>query len=336
VHSEGSADAPTAPTGLTLVRHQSHHPDMEKMVAVGDVELCYDVLGSLDEPVVMLVAGLGRSLVGWDDGFCQRLVDEGFGVVRFDNRDAGLSSRIAGAPPFDLAAARRGGRDAVAYTLDDMAGDVVGLLDVLGVDSAHLAGSSMGGMIIQTVAIHHPSRVRSLCSIMSTTGARDAGQPTPEAMAVLMQRPSGDKEEYVTTQLANYQVIGSRGALVDEAWQRGRFERFWDRGVDPAATARQMMAIVASGDRSAGLAGVHVPTVVIHGDADTLVPLDGGRATARAVPGAELVVIEDMGHELPPAVWPQVVAALVTNARRAEPTTATSERRGAGALRARS
>ena len=309
---------------------------MEKMLSVGDVELCCDVMGSLDDPVVMLVAGLGRSLVGWDDAFCQRLIDEGFGVVRFDNRDVGRSSRIAGAPPFDLAAARRGGRDAVAYTLEDMAGDAVGLLDVLGVDSAHLAGSSMGGMIIQTVAVHHPSRVRSLCSIMSTTGAREAGQPTPEAMTVLMQRPSDNKEDYVSTQLANYQVIGSRGALVDQAWQRGRFERFWDRGVDPAATGRQMMAIVASGDRTVGLAGVGVPTVVIHGDADTLVPLDGGRATARAVPGAELVVIEDMGHELPPAVWPQVVAALVANARRAEPAWVSSDGQGAGPSRATS
>ena len=309
---------------------------MENVVAVGDVELCYDVMGSLDEPVVMLVAGLGRSLVGWDDGLCQQLIDEGFGVVRFDNRDVGRSSRIAGAPPFDLAAARRGGRDAVAYTLEDMAGDAVGLLDVLGVDCAHLAGSSMGGMIIQTVAIHHPTRVRSLCSIMSNTGARDAGQPTPEAMAVLMQRPSDNKEDYVTTQLANYQVIGSRGDLVDEAWQRGRFERFWDRGVDPAATGRQMMAIVASGDRTAGLARVHVPTVVIHGDADTLVPLDGGTATARALPGAELVVIKDMGHELPPAVWPQVVAALVANARRAQPETASSDGHRSSASRATS
>ena len=304
---------------------------MEKVLSVGDVDLCCDVMGSLDDPVVMLVAGLGRSLVGWDDGFCQRLIDEGFGVVRFDNRDAGLSSRIAGAPRFDLAAARRGGRDAVAYTLVDMANDAVGLLDLLGVDSAHLAGSSMGGMIIQTMAIHHPDRVRSLCSIMSTTGAPDAGQPTPEAMAVLMQRPADDRENYVTTQLANYQVIGSRGALADEAWQRGRFERFWDRGVDAEATARQMMAIVASGDRTAGLAGVRVPTMVIHGDADTLVPLDGGRATARAVPGAELVVIEDMGHELPPAAWPQVVAALVANARRAAPSTASSDGPSTGA-----
>jgi pimeloyl-ACP methyl ester carboxylesterase len=154
---------------------------------------------------------------------------------------------------------------------------------------------------------------------MSTTGASDVGRPTPEAMAVVMQRPPTDKATYVATELANSRIIGSRGALEDEAWRRGRFERFWDRGIDPAGTARQIMAIVAGGDRTAALADVHAPTVVVHGDADTLVPLDGGQATARAVPGAELVVIEDMGHELPPGAWPQVVPRLVANARRGAP-----------------
>jgi pimeloyl-ACP methyl ester carboxylesterase len=244
-------------------------------------------------------------------------VAEGFCVVRFDNRDAGLSSRVADAPPFDLAAARRDGRAAAAYTLDDMADDAAGLLDALDIDAAHLVGSSMGGMIIQTIAIRHPQRVLSLCSIMSTTGAEDAGRPTPEAMAVVMQRPPPDRAEYVTTELANAQVIGSRGALADEQWRRGRFERFYDRGIDPAGTARQIMAIVASGDRTPRLADVRVPTVVIHGDVDTLVSLSGGEATARAIPGARLVVIADMGHELPPGAWPEVVPAIVANARAA-------------------
>jgi pimeloyl-ACP methyl ester carboxylesterase len=170
-------------------------------------------------------------------------------------------------------------------------------------------------MIAQTLAIAHPSRVQSLCSIMSTTGADDVGRPTPEALAVIMQRPAADREAYVATELANSAVIGSRGALVDEAWRRGRFERFYDRGIDPAGTARQIMAMVASGDRTAKLANVTAPTVVIHGDADPLVPLDGGEATARAIPGARLLVIPDMGHEIPPAVQPDVVVAIVTNAR---------------------
>jgi len=281
------------------------------------MELCYEVLGSPGDPVVVLIAGLGRQLIGWDDAMCELLVEEDFRVLRFDNRDSGSSTHLTGGPSFDPVAARHGGRDAVAYTLDDMADDTVGLLDVLGIDEVHVVGTSMGGMIAQTLAIRYPSRVASLCSIMSTTGADDVGRPTPEALAVVTRRPPSGRDDYVSTELANSEVIGSRGALVDEAWRRGRFERFYDRGIDPAGTGRQIMAIAASGDRSAALAGVAVPTVVIHGDVDPLVPLSGGEATAAAIPGAELLVIPDMGHEIPPAVQPRVVAAIVANARRA-------------------
>lgn len=286
-------------------------------VAVGDVELCYELLGAAGDPVVVLIAGLGRQLIGWDDDFCALIVAEGFRVLRFDNRDAGRSTSMAAGPGPDLGAIRRGDRDAVAYTLDDMAGDTAGLLGALGIGDAHVVGTSMGGMIAQALAIGHPARVRSLCSIMSTTGAPGVGLPTDEAMAVVMRRPPADRHDYVTTELANTRVIGSRGALVDEAWRRGRFERFYDRGLNPAGVGRQIMAIVASGDRTAALAGVRAPTLVVHGDVDTLVALDGGEATARAVPGAQLLVVPDMGHEIPPATWPGVVAAVVANARRA-------------------
>jgi len=292
------------------------HPGMEHTRVGTGVELWYELLGAPPDPVVVLVAGLGRQLIGWDDAFCALIADEGFRVLHFDNRDAGLSTRFDDGPPFDLAAARRDGRAAVAYTLEDMADDTAGLLDVLRIDSAHVVGTSMGGMIAQTLAIGHPARVRSLCSIMSTTGADDVGRPTAEAMAVVNQRPPADRAEYVSSELANSTVIGSRGALVDEEWRRRRFERFYDRGIDARGTARQMMAIVASGDRTAALAAVTAPTVVIHGDVDTLVPLDGGEATAKAIPGAELLVISDMGHEIPPAAQPEVVAAIVANARR--------------------
>jgi pimeloyl-ACP methyl ester carboxylesterase len=212
----------------------------------------------------------------------------------------------------------------VAYTLEDMADDTAGLLDALHIDGGHVVGTSMGGMIAQTLAIRHPSRVRSLGSIMSTTGADDVGRPSPEAMAVVMRRPATDRATYVATELANSEVIGSRGALVDEAWRRSRFERFYDGGIDPTGTARQIMAMVASGDRTSALGGVTAPTVVIHGDVDTLVPLDGGEATARAIPGAQLVVIPDMGHEIPPAVQRDVVAAIVANARTAPQASATA------------
>jgi pimeloyl-ACP methyl ester carboxylesterase len=290
---------------------------MEHVKVGTGIELCYELRGAPQDPVVVLIAGLGRQMIGWDDAFCRLLVDDGFSVLRFDNRDTGLSTHLEDGPPFDLAAARRGGRDAVAYTLDDMADDTVGLLDVLGIEHGHIVGTSMGGMIAQALAIKHPTRVRSLCSIMSTTGADDVGRPTSEAMSVVMQRPATDRETYVSTELTNSAVIGSHGTLVDEAWRRRRFESFYDRGVSPAGTARQIMAIVASGDRTDALAGVTAPTLVIHGDVDPLVTLSGGEATARAVPGAELLVIPDMGHEIPPGVQTLVVEAIGVNARRA-------------------
>jgi pimeloyl-ACP methyl ester carboxylesterase len=292
---------------------------MERTTVGTGIELCFERLGSPADPVVVLVAGLGRQLIGWDDAFCELLVDEGFGVVRFDNRDAGLSTHLSGGPPFDLAAARkaRHGGSGVAYTLADMADDTAGLLDALGIERAHVVGTSMGGMIVQTLVIRHPSRVASLCSIMSTTGADDVGPPTSEALATVTRPLPTDREGYVATELANCVVIGSHGALVDEHWRRGRFERFYDRGIDPAGTARQIMAIVASGDRTDALGRVTVPALVVHGAVDTLIAPDGGEATAKAIPGAELLVIADMGHEIPPAVQPQVVTAIAANARRA-------------------
>ena len=172
-------------------------------------------------------------------------------------------------------------------------------------------------MIAQALAIRHPERVRSLCSIMSTTGAPGVGAPTPEALAVVMRRLPTERDAYVAAELANMEVIGSRGALVDVSWRRRRFERFFDRGLNADGVGRQIMAIVGSGDRTAALGAVRAPTIVIHGDADTLVSPDGGEATARAVPGASMLVVPDMGHELPPATWPGVVAAIVANVRRA-------------------
>jgi len=288
-------------------------------VAVGDVELCYELLGDAADPVVLLIAGLGRQLIGWDDGFCALLVAAGLRVLRFDNRDAGRSTSFGDRVHLDLDAARRGARDQVPYALEDMADDTAGLLDALGIADAHVVGTSMGGMIAQTLAIGHRRRVRSLCSIMSTTGAPDVGQPTPEAMAVLARRPPSERAAYVEAELANFAIIGSRGALVDEAWRRARFGRFYDRGLNPPGVGRQIMAIVVSGDRTAELGSLRVPTLVIHGDADTLVSPSGGEATARAIPGAELLTIAGMGHEIPPVTWPQVTGAIVALARRAAP-----------------
>jgi len=287
------------------------------------MDLVHELLASPGRPVMVLIAGLGRPLVGWDRGLCDLLVAQGFAVLRFDNRDSGRSTSVDGAPPFDLAAARRG-REAVAYTLDDMADDTAGLLDALGIDAAHVVGTSMGGMIAQTMALRHPARVRSLCSVMSSTGASDVGLPSAEAMPIVMRRQPSERRAYVEHELANYRVIGSGGDLVDEGWRRRRYEDIFDWGINPAGVGRQIMAMVASGDRTAALASVRVPTLVVHGDADTLVAPSGGEATARAVPGAELLVVPGMGHEIPPATWPVVVGAIAANARRAEDRSAAS------------
>lgn len=284
---------------------------------VGEVDLCYE-LDDGDGPVLVLVNGLGRPHVGWDPRFLDLLRAEGFRLLCFCNRDAGRSTVLDDAPPFDLGAALRADRSVVTYTLDDMADDTAGLLQALGVDGAHLLGTSMGGMIAQMVAVRHRGLVRSLASIMSTTGARGVGIPTPEAAELLRKKAPEGRDAYVTQELENQRIIGSRGALVDEQWRRRLFERVYDHGVHPQGTGRQLMAIVASGDRTAALARISAPTVVVHGEVDTLVAPSGGVATAEAVPGARLVMIPDMGHELPPSAWPDVVAAVIANARAAD------------------
>jgi pimeloyl-ACP methyl ester carboxylesterase len=288
------------------------------LVGVGDLELCYEFEGGPDEPVVVLVAGLGSSLATWDPRLLAMFREAGFAVLRFDNRDSGRSTVLEDAPPFDLRAALRKDRSVVTYTLDDLADDTAGLLEALGIGAGHLVGVSLGGMITQTMAVRHPGRVRSLCSIMSTTGARDVGQARPEAGPVLTRPPAMDREGFVRGELDNQRLIGSVAPeFVDEQWRRAKAERLWDHGVHPRGTGRLLMAIVASGDRTAALASVRAPTVVVHGDADPLIDVSGGRATAAAIPGARLLVVPGLGHELPPAAWPEVVGAVAENARRA-------------------
>ena len=284
---------------------------------MGKVELCYELHGRRGQPVMVLVHGLAGSLASWDGAFVDQLVDHGFAVVVFDCRDSGQSTVLHDAPRYDLAAAARRDRSVVTYTLDDMADDTAGLLDALGIGQAHLVGVSMGGMIVQTTAARHPGRVLSLCSIMSSTGRRDVGLPSAEAAVVLTRRAARGRQGFVDQEMENMQIIGSVSAeLVDLEWRRARFERIYDHGVHPAGNGRQIMAMVASGDRSTALASISVPTLVVHGDADPLVGVSGGRATAAAIEGAELLVVPGLGHELPPAVWPVVVPAIVANTRR--------------------
>jgi pimeloyl-ACP methyl ester carboxylesterase len=230
-------------------------------VRVGDVELCYALDGDAAHPVMVLVHGMAASLAGWDQRFVDMLVDAGFAVLRFDLRDAGCSTVVEGAPPFDLSAAARGGRDAVAYTLDDLADDTAGLLGVLGLGPAHLVGVSLGGMVAQTCAVRHPEAVLSLCSIMSTTGEPGVGLPAKEVGAVLTRRPAVGRDAFVEQELENMALTGSRRPeLVDLAWRRSRLERIYDHGVHPEGSGRQLMAVIASGDRRASLAWVSVST----------------------------------------------------------------------------
>jgi pimeloyl-ACP methyl ester carboxylesterase len=277
------------------------------------IELCYETFGESDDPTMLLVMGLGSQMIHWPDDFCAALAGRGYQVVRFDNRDMGKSTWFDGGDTPGVRAAIGGGDVAVPYVLADMADDAVGLLDHLGVDRAHVCGVSMGGMIAQTIAIRHPRRVASLTSVMSTTGDPDVGTPTSEAMSALMAPPAATREAYQDAVVHHAHVWGSPG-LFDAERLRETAGRAWDRGYHPEGTARQLVAVVSSGSRSADLAGLSVPTLVIHGTADTLVQPSGGERTAEVIPDAKLLVVEGMGHDLPPALWPQMIDAVAGHA----------------------
>jgi pimeloyl-ACP methyl ester carboxylesterase len=244
-------------------------------------------------------------------------VERGFRVIRFDNRDVGHSSHVKGGPKPRLLRAMAGITRNPHYTLEDMADDAFGLLDHLRIEAAHVVGASMGGMIAQTMAIQRPERVLSLASIMSTTGNRRAGLPRLRAFGLLLRRAPRDRDAYVEYVVRVFKVIGSPGFDRDEDWLRELAGKEYDRGVDRGGPARQLVAIQASGDRTEALAGVRVPTVVIHGLEDPLIPPRAGRATGRAIPGAELVEIEGMGHDLPRELWPRIVDHVARNAEQA-------------------
>jgi pimeloyl-ACP methyl ester carboxylesterase len=290
----------------------------EQLCTVGDVELCYETFGEPDRPTVLLVMGLGTQMIAWHEDFCREVAGRGFHVVRYDNRDVGRSTRFDGVrPPGPVELLRRRPRQ-LAYTLRDMAGDGVGLLDRLGVERAHVVGASMGGMIAQAMAADRPERVASLTSIMSTTGSRLVGQPAMAVYPILLRRPPADRQGYVDSVARVFDAIGSPGFERDLEALRELAGRSHDRGVSAAGTGRQLAAIVASGNRTADLRRIQAPTLVIHGTKDRLIRPSGGRATARAIPGARLMTIEGMGHDLPRGAWPRIVDGIVDNARRAE------------------
>ncbi len=290
----------------------SHQPP--QIAHANGIEICYEIFGDAGAEPMLLIMGLGAQMIQWDDDFCRQLAGRGFRVIRFDNRDIGKSSKLTGGKrltAFELLKLKFLKIPVAApYGLRDMAQDVVGLMDALGIQSAHLVGASMGGMIAQEIAISFPPRTRSLTSIMSTTGNPKVPPPTPEATAILMAPPPNTKEEYFERFAQTWKVLRAGSFPQDEALDRARAERTFERGLNPAGVGRQLRAILASGSRNARLASVTTPTLVIHGTVDPLVHPAGGKDTAASIPGAKLLMIERMGHALPIPMWPQIIDAI--------------------------
>ena len=280
------------------------------------IELFYVDEGDPAGDPLLLITGLAAQLTSWPQALVDDLVSRGFRAVRPDNRDAGLSTQMDGRKGdiFEVMA----DPTTAPYYLSDMAADCVALLDHLGIGQAHVVGLSMGGMIAQTLAIEHPRRVRSLCSIMSTTGAWEVGQPTPEAMMAVLTPVPNDREAVIARGAEINAIIGSKTHPMSREELRARSIDAYERAFRPEGSARQLAAILASGDRTKALRRVKVPTVVIHGLQDALIQPDGGRATAAAIPGAELIELADMGHDLPTHLWPVIADAIEKNARRAD------------------
>lgn len=299
-------------------------------IKANGITLEYESFGDPNAPPLLLIMGLGMQLIAWPDAFCAALAGRGFRVIRFDNRDIGLSSKFDAFPIPNIAWAGAkawlGLRIRSAYSLADMANDTVGLMDALGLERAHVVGASMGGMVAQLVAALYPARVSSLISIMSSSGARRLPGPTRRALAALLGKPANPRDfaSVVEHYVHLFAVIGSPGFPTDEAELRARLERGLRRNFHPAGNARQLHAILACGDRSALLRQVTAPTLVIHGADDPLVPLECGKDTARKIAGAKLQVVAGMGHDLPPGLYPILVAAIAEHCHAAQSSSSAS------------
>lgn len=292
---------------------------MPRALVHSGIELEYDTFGSPDDPALLLIMGFTAQMTAWEPEFCQILADGGRYVIRFDNRDCGLSTKLDGSVP-DVAGAMTAAFSGTAappqpYLLADMALDAVGLLDVLGIEKAHILGASMGGMIAQTIAINHPERVVTLTSVMSTPGEIEVGQPSEEAMIAIMTPPAASRREYIETS-PRYMVWQSK-KYRNEARTKELAARDYDRSSYPEGATRQMAAIYASGRRTEGLQALNVPTLVIHGRDDQLITPSAGFRTAELVPGAHLLFVSDMGHDLPEPLWPLITDAVLSHTSRA-------------------
>ena len=280
------------------------------------ITLCYEEFGDPADPPVLLVMGLATQMIGWHEDFCEQLAGEGFHVVRFDNRDIGLSTHVDNRPPTTKEMLLRRTPPG-QYSLNDMADDAAALMKELDIAPGHVVGASMGGMIGQVLAAEHPELVRSLTSIMSNTGSRWNGQPAPAMLRWLLKRPPSTREEVIDRAAAIFGIVGS-GELHDEEFIRERAGRSFDRNHDPRGPGRQLGAIIKTGDRGELLRRIDVPTLVIHGSRDKLVRPSGGKATAKAIPGARLKTVEGMGHDLPRPLWDELIGAIAEHARAAD------------------
>ncbi len=293
-----------------------------------DLQLEYESFGSPDAPAILLIMGLGAQLLRWNIEICDGLVDAGYRVIRFDNRDCGLSTHFDDAPipavGDIITALRNGEKPAVPYTLDDMAADCVGLLDALGIDAAHIVGISMGGAIAQLIAAHHAARVLSLTCLMASSGNLALPGPTPEAATALFAPLPRERsrDSIVADGIRRFRVVASPAYPSDDAWLQQLFAREFERGFYPPGVARQLAAIIANGDRCPLLATIRVPTLVLHGAADPLIPVACGEDIARHVPDARLHIIPGMGHDLPLALTGELVGAIAALARAADGATA--------------
>jgi pimeloyl-ACP methyl ester carboxylesterase len=287
------------------------------------ITLCYETYGDPNDPPIVLVMGLATQMIAWHEDFCEQLAERGFRVVRFDNRDIGRSTHLEFRPP-TLRQILRRRVSPEQYSLSDMAEDTAGLMRELEISPAHLVGASMGGMIAQVLAAEHPEAVRSLTSIMSTTGNRWRGQPALSVYKYLLRPPPRDRDGYIERAAEVFGLVGSTGFPRDESYIRERAGRSYDRGYDIFAGGRQLGAIIASADRTEQLGQIRAPTLVIHGTVDKMIKPSGGRATAKAIPGARLMEIQGMGHDLPRQLWPRIVEAIVRNARRARASASTT------------
>jgi pimeloyl-ACP methyl ester carboxylesterase len=286
-------------------------------VSANGIEIAYETFGSSADPPIVLVMGLGAQMIMWPDQFCRDLADSGYFVVRFDNRDVGRSSHLesAGRPSLLRLILRR----RPPYRIDDMAGDVIGLVDALGLDRVHLVGASMGGFIVQTVALQHAGRVRSITLIMTSTGSRRVGRAKPRVFFRLMgRRTPSDRTGVVARTLETFRLIGSPGYPFDEGHLRDVAERSYERAFDPDGQLRQLSAALAQPNRTAELSSIVAPTLVVHGLDDPLVGLTGGLALATSIPRAKLVGYHGMGHDLPRELWSDLVSEISSLAARAD------------------